>query len=166
MATHPDFPAGHLDAIRLIASRLPLAEVNWALTGSASHRLQGVPVTVADVDLQTDGPGTVVAAERLREYVTTWPYVRESERMRSHFGTLAIGDVAVELIGGIQRRATEDSPWTDPVDPADHRVLIEYDGLRIPALSLDYEAWAYDELGRHDRAELLRQAAGGRAERA
>jgi hypothetical protein len=41
--TDPAF-VEHLSALRVLINRLPLEQVNWALTRSTSHALQGVPV--------------------------------------------------------------------------------------------------------------------------
>ncbi len=88
-----NLPDAHRDALAVICARLPLATVDWALTGSAGHRLQGV-----------------------------------------------------------------DAPWGPPVDPADHRRIVRYAGFDVPVLDLSHEAEAYDLMGRHERAALLRRA--------
>jgi len=149
----------YLEVLAVLCERLPLPAVNWALTGSVGHRLQGVDVEIHDVDVQTDADGALQAAERLREHVVAAPRWRESELMRSLLGALRIHDVTVELMGAIQKRPGPGHPWTEPTDPAAHRVIVRRNRLAIPALSLDYEAGAYASIGRHERAELLRAAA-------
>ena len=72
--------------------------------------------------------------------------------------TNTIEGITVELIGAVQKRGLEDS-WEVPTDPAEHRRFVRLGDLQIPVLSLEYEAVAYAELGRHERAELLRHHA-------
>jgi hypothetical protein len=151
-------PSAHVSALRWLTLCLPLGEINWALTGSTAHALQGVPVEPHDIDVQTDEVGTWKAAEVLAPYCLSLPRRVESQRVRSLLGSYAIGGIAVELIGAVQKRQSDDS-WGAPTDPAEHRRFVRLDDLRIPVLSLEYEAVAYAELGRHERAELLRQHA-------
>ncbi|HEY3364356.1 MAG TPA: hypothetical protein VGK74_04830 [Symbiobacteriaceae bacterium] len=47
----------HLAALRLICTRLDGKQLNWALTGSLNFALQGVPVSVNDIDIQADRAG-------------------------------------------------------------------------------------------------------------
>jgi hypothetical protein len=153
-----DIPESHLRALRLLCARLPLDRVNWALTGSVGHRLQGVDVAVHDLDVQTDEAGAWQAARAMSEYVVKPVKERESERIKSIFGVLRVDDVTVELMGRLQKRPGPDAPWGPATDPHDHVVLVNRYGLQIPVLSLAYEAGAYDAMGRHDRAALLRAA--------
>lgn len=44
-------------------------------------------------------------------------------------------------------------------DPADHRRTVEVAGLAVPILDLEYEADAYEQLDRHERADVLRHTA-------
>lgn len=153
-----NLPDAHRDALSTICARLPLATVNWALTGSAGHRLQGVDVPVHDIDVQTDVDGAAAVAEALAGYVVEAPRPRTSPLIRSVFGRFAVAGVEVELMGGVCHRAGPDAPWGPPVDPAAHRRIVRYAGLDVPVLDLSHEADAYDLMGRHERAALLRRA--------
>lgn len=151
-------PEIHLTALAVLCEKLPLPAVNWALTGSLGHRLQGVDVPVHDIDVQTDAEGAVRVAAALPEYVVERPRPRESERMSSVFGQLMIAGVPVEIMGGLRKRAGMGQPWGPATDPAEHRVVVYHAGLAVPVLSLTYEAAAYEAIGRHERAALLRAA--------
>jgi hypothetical protein len=153
-----DLPTAYLRALTVLCEVLPIDEINWALTGSVGHRLQGVVVDVHDIDVQTDEASTGEAAQRLAAYLVDAPVVRESERMWSLFATLRIEGIQVELMGGIRKRPGPGQPWGPPTDPADHRVLLTVAGLRVPVLSLSYEAAAYEQIGRPERAAQLRSA--------
>lgn len=155
------FPSRLWGAVTELVGLLPVAEVNWAFTGSVGHRLAGVDVGVGgDVDVQTDEPGAYEAERRLGADAIVEPVrLREGELVRSHLGRAEVGGVPVEIIGALQKRSSPSRPWGKATDPADHRRFIELDGLRVPVLDLAYEADAYDLLGRKRRAALLRQAA-------
>jgi hypothetical protein len=149
-------PRDYRVALGRIVSLLPVAEVNWALTGSTSHALQGVPVEPNDIDVQCDEAGTWAAASALASYCVSPPRRVESEWMRSLLGQYRLGGLKVEIIGAVQKRLG-DGAWGLATDPSEHRILIDLGGLRVPVLTLHYDAAAYEAIGRRDRAELLRR---------
>lgn len=148
--------ASFLDALRKIYLRLQDSSVVWVVTGSLGLALQGVPVEVHDIDLQTDGAGAYEIEHRLAEYVTQPVQHRVSERIRSHFGALEIDGVQVEIMGAFQKRL-DDGDWEAPVDVAQHRRWVKLDDMQIPVLALEYELQAYRLLGRSDKAEVIHQ---------
>lgn len=101
-----EIPAPVIRAVRYLVRRLPVAEVNWALTGSIAHRLAGAPVPVGeDLDVQTDVESAYEVARRLAGAGLVEPVrVRESERLRSHLGRAELFGITVEIIGGLQKR--------------------------------------------------------------
>lgn len=117
--------------------------------------LQGVPVEVHDIDIQTDKDGAYEIERCLAEFVVEPVCYRDSHRIRSHFGTLQIDDVKVEIMGAVQKRV-DDQLWEKPVEVERHRRWVEIDDLRVPVLSLEYEYQAYLRLGRNDKVEILR----------
>lgn len=66
-----ELPDAHAGALQIILNRLPLNDIPWVLTGSASLRLQGVDVAVHDLDLQTDEKHIYLVEKSLEEYVKT-----------------------------------------------------------------------------------------------
>ncbi|MBN2083798.1 MAG: hypothetical protein JW748_01140 [Anaerolineales bacterium] len=128
----------------------------WAFTGSLGFALQGMEVAVHDVDIQTDAIGAYEIERRLSKY-SIRPVIRaETERIRSHFGALAIEGVKVEIMGDLQKRLP-DGRWEDPVDVTPHRRWVDWNGMRLPVLSIEYECRAYEIMGRFEKAEMLRQ---------
>lgn len=145
---------------------LPIDEVNWAVTGSLGFALQGMDVDVHDIDIQTDKSGAYEIESRFSEYVARNVIFSFSEKIRSHFGELSIDGIKVEIMGDIQKRLP-DGAWEDPIDIGSNRRFINYGGLSIPVMSLEYECEAYYKLGRIEKAEqikryLERQPEGGR----
>ncbi len=139
----------------LLLERLTDQPVVWALTGSLGHALQGLPVTPRDIDIQTDAPGAY-AIERIFADLS-WLPVRYivSKRIRSHLGKLRIQGISIEIMGDVEKRLPDGS-WTRPPRLPEHIHFADLDGQRVPVLSLDYEARAYELLGRQERARMLR----------
>jgi hypothetical protein len=146
-------PDGHWRVLGVLAARLddPLV---WALTGSTAFALQDIPVEAHDIDVQTDAAGAYAIAARFPEAVVQPVAFSGTERIRSHFGVLALDGLRVEIMGALHKRLPT-GDWEDPVDVAGLRRWITVGGLRLPVLDLAYEARAYRLLGRIDRAELL-----------
>ena len=49
-----DLPEQHASVLSFLVAKVPPTQYLWALTGSAGLRLQGVDLSVNDLDLQTD----------------------------------------------------------------------------------------------------------------
>jgi len=130
----------------------------WALTGSASFALQGVPVEPDDIDVQTTEAGAYAVESAFADRVVEPVSFSVADRIKSHFGALEFGGVRVEIMGAVQKRRP-DGTWEPPVDVSEHRRFVDLDGRSVPVLSLAYEADAYERLGREQRAALLAEHA-------
>lgn len=146
----------HMEALRLIAGRLEDPGLKWAVTGSVAFVLRGIPWPApSDIDIQTDEAGAYEVEKKLAEYCTRPVSLSAAEQIRSHFGELQIGGIKVEIMGDIQHRLPDGS-WSEAVDIGAKRKWVEVDGLRLPVLSLTYEAEAYERLGRKEATLRLR----------
>jgi len=47
----------HLNAFGKIYSRLHNSDINWVVTGSFAFAIQGIPLEVHDIDIQTNEKG-------------------------------------------------------------------------------------------------------------
>ncbi len=109
-----------------------------------------------DIDVQTDSEGAYEVERLLSEFVVERVHFVSSERIRSHFGVLRIDGIEVEIMGGIEKR-NRGGAW-EPVDDLKQYIRVAVvENMRVPVLSLQYEYEAYRQLGRNDRAELLRE---------
>ncbi len=144
----------HLSILRIIYHRLHGTKTNWAVTGSLSFALQGVPVTPNDIDLQTDKIGAYALQCLFSEFVIRNVTFSSTDKIRSHFGILLIDGVSVEIMGDIQKRLG-DGTWEEPVKLERYKQFVAVEDMQIPVLSLDYEHQAYLTLGRFERAQLL-----------
>ncbi|RME82013.1 MAG: hypothetical protein D6775_12045 [Caldilineae bacterium] len=144
-------PELHLRVLGLLAEHLKDLPHLWALTGSTSLALQGLPLTPHDIDLQTTKAGAFAMARRLQPWVVQAPFFRRSRHTRSYWGLLRIRDLRVEMMGDIQHRRP-DGGWYPVPDLSAHIVYVDIGDLHLPVLRLSYEARAYRRMGREQRA--------------
>lgn len=143
-------------ALHLLLDRLSTLPEAWALTGSVGMVLQGMPLEVHDIDLQTSPLGAIQIQQRLEGWMTVAVRRVESPNMRSLLGKAMVQGVEVEIIGGVQKRL-ENGGWEEPVNVAEHRRWVNWQGRRVPVLALEYEAEAYRRMGRLEKAEKIRR---------
>jgi len=146
----------YINILRTIYTRLSGSNVNWVLTGSLGFALQGVPVKIHDIDIQTDEVGAYGIERLFAEFVTEKVNFSSQKIIRSYFGALMIDDIKVEIMGDIQKRL-EDGTWEDSVDLNRYKRFVNVEDMNIPVLSLDYEYQAYLKLGRKDKAQVLKK---------
>lgn len=153
-------PEKSLEVFRFIYRRLEGEEINWVLTGSLAFAMQGLPLTPRDIDIQTDRQGAYRFGELFAEFVTHPVGTdRAGERLRSHFGDFQIEGVQVQVMGDLQKRESPEHEWEPPTDLDRHKRWLEFGGMRVAVLDLEYEAESYRKMGRLERAELLRSYA-------
>jgi hypothetical protein len=156
MKTVLDLPEERARALRIVLNRIPTDKMPWALTGSASLRLQGVDVTVHDLDIQTDEQHIYAIEKRLAEFVTTPVHVWETPHMHSLDGRMEIDGVEIELLANITH-LLKDGTWSGFIDFSRLR-LLDWHGWRVPAFSLEDEEEAYQSMGRIEKAVLIHEA--------
>jgi hypothetical protein len=147
--------SSYAEAIHFIYGRLKDDTVNWVITGSMNFSLHGIVTEVHDIDIQTDKDGVYAIEKRFKEFVKDNVRFLESDKIRSHFGTLEIGDVMIEIMGDVEKKLVNGC-WDKPPDLEAHKEYIQYKGVMLPVLSLEYEYDAYLKLGRHKKADLLK----------
>jgi len=143
-------------ALQTILEQLTGLPEAWALTGSVGMVLQGMPLQVHDIDVQTSPLGAIQIQQRLEGWMVEPVRQVESLFMRSLLGKAVVEGVEVEIIGGVQKRL-EGGGWEEPVNVAEHRRWVEWRGLNVPVLALEYEAEAYRRMGRLEKAEKIRR---------
>jgi len=152
-----DLPEQHAGVLSFLVERVPPAENLWTLTGSAGLRLQGVDLSVNDLDLQTDGKTVFLLEKELAEFMKVPVHLWETEHTLSHRGQAEINGLQVELLGDIRHRQS-DGTWGMSLNIESVLVWVEWRDLEIPVLSLVHEAVAYDKMGRTQKAERIRSA--------
>jgi len=148
-------PDRYFQVLRKIAAGLKDAPIIWVVTGSVGMALQGMPLEVHDIDLQTDSESAYSIERALLDYSVRPVRFVESERIQSHLGMLEIDGIQVEIMGGVQKRL-ENLEWEKPVKVETYRIWLDVDGMQVPVMSLDYEYQAYLKMGRTKKAEMIR----------
>jgi hypothetical protein len=95
--------SSYLRVLRKIYPLLSQCAHPWVITGSFGMALQGMGVEIHDIDLQTDQPGAYEIERLLSEYAVAAVHDSTPERIRSHFGSLEIEEVKVEIMGDLQK---------------------------------------------------------------
>jgi hypothetical protein len=152
-----DLPDLHAEVLSLLTTKIIPADTLWAVTGSVGLRLQGIDLSVHDLDLQTDAKTIYLLEKRLAEYMKVPVHVWETEHTFSYHGQAEVNGLQVELLGDVRHR-DEDGAWLPPLDISSALVWVEWRGIKVPVLSLTHEALAYEKMGRHQKAELIRAA--------
>ena len=152
-----DIPEQHAAVPIFLFQKIPPAEHLWALTGSTGLRLQGVDTSVHDLDLQTNMKTVFLMEERLAEFMKVPVHLWETEHTLSYHGQAEIFGLQVELFGDICHRLPDGS-WSAPPDIDSILVWLKWRDLNIPVLSLEHEVFAYEKMGRVQKAELIRAA--------
>ena len=140
--------------MRTIFEALPVDEVNWALTGHASLALQGIDVEARDLNILTCDKRAYEVERRLRPFAVKRVEYAEDNNTCSHFGMLSIHGVDSEIVGAPQIRS-EEGEWGPPVDVLENRCFVEYEGMRLPVTTLEYEAKALRAMGDTETADLV-----------
>jgi hypothetical protein len=148
-------PTPFLPVLHQLYAALYGQDILWAITGSASFALRGLPFTPGDIDLQTDAPGAYTVEKALEPFVVRPVAFSSTDRIRSHFGQLRLDGVKVEIIGDVEKWVN--GRWQPPPDLTQHREFIQFDGMELPVLSLAYECDAYKKMGRVETAVILQQ---------
>lgn len=152
-----DIPEQHTKVLSLLVDRVPPTQDLWALTGSAGLRLQGIDLSVHDLDLQTDAKTILLLEKKLAEFMKVPVHLWETEHTLSYHAQAEIDGLQVELLGDVRHRG-DNERWNPSLDIESVLVWVEWHGLIIPALSLAHEAIAYEKMGRTQKAELIRSA--------
>ena len=149
----------YLEILKKIVIQLEESGINWVLTGSLGLAMQGVPVEVHDIDIQTDEEGAYQFEKIFAQDVVKPVRYSEAERIRSHLGAFSINGIKVEVMGDVQKRL-DDQSWEESVVLEDHRHWMEIGQVQVPLLNLEYEYLAYLRMGRKEKAEKIRSSMG------
>lgn len=142
-------------ALEKILIAVAASKSTWVITGSLGMALQGVPTAVHDIDIQTTAQGAYALGRYLSLWMESPVSFRKSETIRSHFGKGQIAGVVFEIMGDV-RVLLPDRQWRKKVDLRKHRHWVSWQGWQVPLLSIQYEIQAYQEMGRFDKVEIMK----------
>ena len=152
-----ELPEQHTAVLTFLLKEIPPAKYPWALTGSAGLRLQGLDLSVNDLDVQTDAGTVFLLEKKLSPFMKSPVHLWETEHTLSYHGQADIQGLQVELLGDIRRRLA-DQTWSESLEIEAVVVRVEWHDWEVPVLSLEHEALAYERMGRGQKAELIRAA--------
>jgi hypothetical protein len=152
-----DLPEQHAQVLAFLIEKIHPSDFVWVLTGSAGLRLQGVDISVNDLDLQTDAQTIYVLEQKLADYMKVPVHAWESTHTLSHHGQAEINGLQVELLGDM-RHPSSAGIWEPACDITSFREWVSWRELQVPVISLEHEALAYEKMGRMQKAELIRSA--------
>jgi len=155
MAETMSVPQPLLAVLRTIAQQLHGTSITWAVTGSCSLALQGLPVTVHDIDLRTTAHDAYALEALFPSYQERPVNFASTDTVQSHFGALEINGIQVEILGEMQHRLP-DGTWEPIVDMNRFKVWVALDDIELPVMSLAFLYQAYQLLGRADKVALLK----------
>lgn len=150
----PELSTAFQKALLLISDRLNDCPVKWAVSGSLGFWLHGMKVIPADIDLQTTAQGAYQLEKALGGQPLKKVHFSQAERIRSHYGSLRLEGVKVEIIGDVEKRL-EGNDWDPPPDLEQVTEAVEWEGIWLPVVSLEYELDAYRKLGRQRRSDQI-----------
>jgi hypothetical protein len=148
-----------LVVLRAIHVRLDKQPINWAITASCGLALQGVSVSVRDIDLLTDHVGAYRLQQLFADEVIRPVQFASTQNIQSHYGSIELEGYVVEIMGDVQYRRA-DGGWDAPIDFTPHKHFLQVDGLTLPVLTLEYEVESYVRLGRSAKVKLLEEWLG------
>ncbi|GEM82937.1 nucleotidyltransferase domain-containing protein [Meiothermus hypogaeus] len=148
-------PERIVQVLRVICPILNDARVEWAVSGSLALALHGLPVVPKDIDLQTDRVGAEQMARLLAEYLVYPPGMHLGVRLvRSYMAQFKIQGLVVEAMGYMEFQ-TLNGRWKPAPDFRHKRTTVDYLGLSIPVVSLEFLLAFYTQLQRPGRVALI-----------
>jgi len=148
-------PERIVQVLRVICPILNDARVEWAVSGSLALALHGLPVVPKDIDLQTDRLGAEQIARLLAEYLSYPPGMQLGVRLvRSYLAQLRIQGLEVQAMGQLEFQSP-DGRWNPAPDFRQKRTTVDYLGLSIPVVSLEFLLALYTQLQRPGRVALI-----------
>ncbi len=150
-------------AWRRALGELPLVRRGrWAVGGSASLALHGLPVDPRDLDLLVDHVAAAALIGGLTDAVVSDEANWDRGDVRAARRALAVvHDVEVEILEGLEAvgPAGDVVVTTPDLDQVD-RIIVS--GRQIPVLPLSAMQVLLDATGKRERAAMVAQALGGK----
>lgn len=143
-------------ALKIILERTKDHHINWALTGSACHALQGMDKSVHDIDILTDKEGAFEFERLFNDFVLKKVTHVAKDPLKSYHGILKINGIEVEILGeeiGIGPESDQRKQYSR----LSTKNFVDFESFRVPLISLEQEYVVYKKMGRDEKAEEIRQ---------
>ena len=134
--------------LQIILDSLQGKEFIWRIEGSANLKIQGVDVSVRDLDITTNGEGIEIFRNALKEYI-----------VKDFFNQKING---LSLVCDIKGFEVEINSYGDRrLDMFDKTKKILWQNLQIPILPLEYAKKFYELINRKEKVDLISKYLSG-----
>lgn len=130
------------NVLKIILDRLQSKEFIWRLEGSANLKIQGIEVSVRDLDITTNEEGNKIFKNLLKDFIVK-DFFSEKVKGRS-------------LICNINGFEAEINCYGDrKIEMFDKTKMISWKGLKVPILPLKQAKIFYELINRKDKVDLI-----------
>ena len=132
------------EVLKIILNRIDGKGLLWRLEGSANLRVQGVGTKVNDLDITTNTGNYKKFKSVLKDFIIEEKYTKE-KNMQS-------------IVCDINNSEVEILYYTDNNKiMLDKIKIINWNGLEIPVLPLEYALNFYESIGKEEKVNLIRR---------
>ena len=153
-------PENFKEALKLILQRLEGKQIDWAVYGSANLALQGLDLIPNDIDIITDKQGAFLFDEVFDDFVVKKAEYFENEEYKAFKASYHIEGVRVDVIGDLHQKNPAGDLWTE-TQGFKARMYFMLDGYELPVITLEQEFFAYNKLGKKEKAVMIKKQLDG-----
>jgi len=136
------------EILQIILDSLQGKEFIWRLEGSANLKIQGVDVSIRDLDITTNNNGIEIFREALKKFIVKDFF---SQKINGHSIVCNINTFEVEINSYGDRK----------LDMFDKTEKILWNDLQIPILPLEYAKKFYELINRKEKVDLISKYLSG-----
>jgi len=130
------------EILQTILDSLQGKEFIWRLEGSANLKIQGVEVSVQDLDITTNEEGIEIFRNALKKYIVKDFF---SQKINGRSIVCDINNFEIEINSYGDRK----------LDMLDKTEKIFWNDLKIPILPLEYAKKFYEMINRKEKVDLI-----------
>ncbi len=136
------------EILQIILDSLQGKEFIWRLEGSANLKIQGVEVSVQDLDITTNDEGIEIFRNALKKYIVKDFF---SQKINGRSIVCDIYNFEIEINSYGDRK----------LDMFDKTEKIFWNDLKIPILPLEYAKKFYELINRKEKVDLISKYLSG-----
>lgn len=136
------------EILQIILDNIQDKEFIWRLEGSANLKIQGVEVSVQDLDITTNDEGIEIFRNALKRYIVKDFF---SQKINGRSIVCDINDFEIEI----------NSYGDRELDMFDKTEKISWNDLKIPILPLQHAKKFYELINRKEKVDLISKYLSG-----
>ena len=130
------------EILQIILDSLQGKEFTWRLEGSTNLKIQGIEVSVQDLDITTNNKGIEIFRSALKKYIVKDFF---SQKINGRSIVCDINNFEIEI----------NSYSNQKLDMFDKTEKIFWNNLQIPILPLEYAKKFYELINRKEKVDLI-----------